>query len=630
MIRFRPRRADPPPSRRQARQEEQGLAAAMCGNMRAFLLFAIAYFVVNTLFYRVAGDPGWLPALSGATLIACGLFWVWNRRAASMTRLEITSHVLGFLFIANALLDICLAYQPVKLLFLLLLLPAFSISGARLRAALPSSLAAVAAFVWAAWRFERAHFGDYLWVAFAGVIIGAGLAGVIRMSMREAVRARTRADAHRDEALSLAAFDALTGLANRRAFLNVAEQRLSEGGRFYLGLVDLDGFKPINDIFGHAAGDRVLVEVARRLREVCGPEAVVARLGGDEFALILPDPPGGEAWRARADRISEHLARPYALDAETAHLSASLGFALHDENQPAAAPSKLLERADYALYEAKEKGRGVAVLFEPHHEALIRNAKAVEQALRGIDSEKELTLAFQPQRDVRGERTLAFEALARWRNARLGQVPPDVFIRAAERSGLITGLTPVLLKKALKAARRWPGDLRLAFNLSARDILSPAAVAKIAQVVRESGVDARRIEFEITETAMLTDFDRARANIAALRALGCRMALDDFGSGYSNFSYLNRVEVDTVKIDRSFVQALGRGEKAREIIKSMIELAQNLGMDHVIEGVETEAEMHQLRLAGARQVQGFLYGRPMDEADIAAFLRAEHDARLTG
>jgi EAL domain-containing protein (putative c-di-GMP-specific phosphodiesterase class I) len=207
-------------------------------------------------------------------------------------------------------------------------------------------------------------------------------------------------------------------------------------------------------------------------------------------------------------------------------------------------------------------------------------------------------------------------------------VAPGVFIRAAERSGMITSLTPTLLEKALNAAVSWPEQMRLAFNLSARDILSPTAARQLAAIVTASGVRPERIEFEITETAMLTDFIQARQNIALLRDLGCRIALDDFGSGYTNFSYINRVHVDTVKIDRSFVLELnaveaGRSDKARKIIKSMIELAANLGMEHVIEGVETQEELRQVRLAGGRQIQGYLFGKPMRDDDIDAFLSRE-------
>lgn len=601
---------------------ETQLAAILQTNLSRFLLFAVGFFAFNTLFYRVAGDPGYVPGLSLLTLFALGGFWAALRRQSTMLWLEITCHVCSLLMVANGLLDIVMEYRPVKLMYLLLLLPAFAISAVRLRVLLTASAAAVAGFLWAAWYFDRDSFVDCLWVAFCGLVIGVALSIVIRATMFRAVRARIAADSHRDEALSLATFDALTGLANRRAFLADVNARLTQPRPFYLGLIDLDGFKPINDIYGHAAGDRVLTEVAKRLSAACGRDAVVARLGGDEFAILLFDLTSDTQWRERADALVTELSRPYPLESETAHISASMGFTLRTTGMEVTA-SRLLERADYALYEAKESGRGIAVLFDRNHEELIRSTKAVEQALRAIDGQKELTLAFQPQRDLSQGRTVAFEALARWHSERLGQVAPDVFIRAAERSGLITSLTPILLEKALEAAANWPEHIRLAFNLSARDLLSPVAVSRIVDVVHASGVPPRRIEFEITETAMITDFAQARNGIARLSDMGCRIALDDFGSGYTNFSHINRVPVDTVKIDRSFVLELGRNDRARKIIKSMIELADNLGMAHVIEGVETEDELKQLRTAGAVHVQGYLFGKPMREDELSGFLARE-------
>ncbi len=614
---------DPPPTAESpAEKAAVGVvyALAMRASMCHFLVFASFFFLINTLFYRVPGDAGIVPLVSLATLCLCVGFWAYNRRRASQVRLEITGYIVGFSFIGNALLDIAMQYQPIKLMYLVLIVPAFAVSGVRPRVIYATCLVSIAGMLAAAWRFDPAQFANCLWVAFTALVVAIGLASGIRTAMAKAVRARIAADTNRDQALSLATFDALTGLPNRRAFLDTLDAHLERTGPFFLGLVDLDGFKPINDIYGHTSGDDVLIEVARRLADACGPKASVARLGGDEFAVILPGLYEREL-RALGDALCAALAEPYALDTETAYLSASIGFterAPEDDNA-----SRLLERADYALYEAKERGRGIAVLFDRGHEALIRSTKAVEQALRGIDGERELTLAFQPQHDVTSGRTVAFEALARWHSEKLGRVAPDVFIRAAERSGLITSLTPMLLKKALEAAQGWPADIRVAFNLSARDLLSPKGVDRLIDVVTASAVSPRRIEFEITETAMLTDFAQAQKAITRLSDMGCRIALDDFGSGYTNFSYLNRVKVHTVKIDRSFVLELSKTDRARKIIKSIIELAGNLGMEHVVEGVETAEELRELRSVGAKQVQGYFFGKPMAPDDIDAFLARE-------
>ncbi|MFT4089346.1 MAG: EAL domain-containing protein [Asticcacaulis sp.] len=607
------------------RAVEDELAVILRGNLNRFILFAIAFFTVNTVFYRVEGDPGYIPALSLFTLLVLIGFWFYNHNKASMFRLELTGYVCSLLLVFNGCLDIFLEYRPVKLMYLLLLLPALALAAVRLRVTVTCSVVTIVAFLYAAWRFDPDSFADCIWVAFCGSVVGIALSIIIRSTMLRALHAKLAADRHRDQALTLATYDSLTGLANRRAFLTQINSRLAQPDSFYLGLVDLDGFKPINDIYGHAAGDSVLSQVAQRLKQTCTEGSLIARLGGDEFAVMLMAPQDNTQLQECADKLVAALSRPYPLENETAHLSASLGFTFRAADMEVTA-SRLLERADYALYEAKERGRGIAVLFDRTHEDLIRATKEVEQALRAIDGQKELTLAFQPQYDIRAGKTVAFEALARWHSERLGVVSPDMFIRAAERSGLITGLTPILLEKALQVAKDWPEDIRLAFNLSARDILSPVAVSRIVDVVHASQVCPTRIEFEITETAMITDFTQAENGIRRLADMGCRIALDDFGSGYTNFSHINRVKVDTVKIDRSFVLELGRNDRAMKIIKSMIELADNLGMEHVVEGVETESELHQLKSAGAVNVQGYLFSRPMPEDDISAYLDKE---RLT-
>ncbi|ESQ82235.1 hypothetical protein AEAC466_17980 [Asticcacaulis sp. AC466] len=592
-------------------------AAAMRTSMCYFLVFAAFYFLINTLFYRVEGDPGFVPAVSLITLFMCVAFWAYNRQRASAVRLEITGHVVGFSFIGNALLDIFAGYQPIKLMYLVLLVPAFAVSGVRPRVVYTTSLASISGLLAAAYWLDPGQFLNCCWVSFTSLVIAVGLSRVTRSAMLRAVKAKIDSDLNRDQAMSLATYDTLTGLPNRRAFLKALDKHLSHDATFYLGLVDLDGFKPINDIYGHNAGDQVLIEVARRLSLACGEASTVARLGGDEFAVILPglDEAG---LRTLGDAICAALAEPYTLNNETAYLSASAGFTERSSGERNT--SKLLERSDYALYEAKERSRGIAVLFDRGHEELIRSTKAVEQALRGIDRERELTLAFQPQYDLNKNCIVGFEALARWHSDKLGRVAPDVFIRAAERSGLITSLTPTLLEKALRVAVTWPDNIRICFNLSARDLLSPKSVDRILEVVGASGVAAHRIELEITETAMLTDFTQALRATTRLNSIGCRIALDDFGSGYTNFSYLNRIKVDTVKIDRSFVLALGRNTHAKKIIKSMIELASNLGMEHVVEGVETNEELSEVKSVGATMIQGFIFGKPMPAEDIAAYL----------
>jgi len=443
----------------------------------------------------------------------------------------------------------------------------------------------------------------------------------IRASMVQAVRARVVAEGLRNEAQKLADCDALTGLPNRRSFFAAFAAAQTAGRGFDLLLVDLDGFKPINDIYGHSVGDALLIDVAARLREACGEAATPSRMGGDEFAILTHAPMSDDALAAFGARLCDSLRETYLLGGATANISASLGM-VH-VGDPLMSASQALERADYALYFAKQNLRGAPVVFSARHEAEMRDFNLVDQTLRASDLDSELSIVFQPQVDVTDGRTLSFEALARWNSARLGAVRPDVFIRAAERSGLITDITLRLLEKALRLAADWPGAARVSFNLSARDLRSSLSIDNIIGAVRASGVDPRRIEFEITETAMLSDFEQACEALSRLKAMGCRIAVDDFGAGYSSFSYIHRLPVDKIKIDRSFVVQLVSHPSALKIVKTIIELARNLNLDCVIEGVETEAEMSKLRQVKARYVQGYLFAKPMAATEVATWLAAE-------
>lgn len=316
----------------------------------------------------------------------------------------------------------------------------------------------------------------------------------------------------------------------------------------------------------------------------------------------------------------------YLLGDITANISASVGFVRCANDHLTA--SQWLERADYALYFAKQNLRGAPVVFTEKHETEMSDFSQVDQTLRTSDLEGELSIVFQPQVDITEHRTVSFEALARWNSAKLGNVRPDIFIKAAERSGLITQITLLLLEKALAKVRAWPADTKVSFNLSARDLRSGISITNICKAVRDSSIDPQRIEFEITETAMLTDFEQACEALVRLKAMGCRIAIDDFGSGYSSFSYIHRLPVDKIKIDRSFVVQLLQHSSALKIIKTIIDLCRNLNLECVIEGVETEAEMHKLMQVRARYIQGYLFSRPLPADQVLPWL--DNEAAQTG
>ncbi|RYB06353.1 EAL domain-containing protein [Lichenibacterium ramalinae] len=421
-----------------------------------------------------------------------------------------------------------------------------------------------------------------------------------------------------DENSRIAFLDALTGLANRRSFFRdlatLIEAAASDGRSFALGMIDLDGFKPVNDVYGHGAGDLVLVEVGRRLVEVLGPDAKLARLGGDEFAFILSGEHGPDAMAAAGRSVCDAIEAPIALPAGLARIAASVGYAVFPDM--AGTREQLIERADYALYYAKEHRRGRPVVFTADHEDAIRARSILEQELRQADLEAELTLEYQPIVDVAAGRVVAFEALARWTNPRLGRVPPGVFIVAAERIGLIGTITAILLGKAIAAMRGWPDAIGLSFNLSAHDIASPAAVARLAALIEAGGVAPERIALEITETALMHDFDAARDALLALKAIGAQISLDDFGTGYSSLGYVRRLPIDKIKVDRSFMADLLVDKASRDIVKSIVDLCRNLNLDCIIEGVETADHLSILRGLGCRSMQGYHFSPPVPASEV--------------
>ncbi len=423
-----------------------------------------------------------------------------------------------------------------------------------------------------------------------------------------------------EENRKLAHTDALTNLPNRRSFFARLREAIdgaaATGRSVTVGIIDLDGFKPVNDSFGHHVGDEVLCEVANRLDNIMEGIGSAARLGGDEFGLIIE---GERDLDMLGRAICASLQMPYALRDNTAQIGASVGFAKY----PSAATTSemLIERADYALYFAKSCHRGTAVCFAPEHEERLRSHAIIEQALRSADLESEFHLVFQPIIDVIESRVHAYEALARWNCPTLGAVPPSDFIVVAERSGLITDLTQVLLRKALAAMAAWPESVRLSFNLSAQDIASAADLFRITELMIDSGVDPSRIIFEVTETGLMHNLDDAQHSLNELKVLGVRIALDDFGTGYSSLSYVHRLPIDKLKIDRSFVRNIADDQASLKVIRALIDLSRNLGYSCVVEGVETFDQMMLLRSCGCRHMQGYLFKKPMPESEIASFHR---------
>jgi diguanylate cyclase (GGDEF)-like protein len=432
-------------------------------------------------------------------------------------------------------------------------------------------------------------------------------------SKRELLASQAVTQKLSDDNFRLANIDSLTGLPNRRSFFSslnaLAEQGSGDTADFHMGLIDLDGFKQVNDIYGHSSGDLVLREVGARLLELADPAIFFARLGGDEFGIIIQRRLSEDELDRIGQTLCERLSRPYTIGGNTAELSGTIGWA----GLPPASVSvaEIFERADAALYVGKESRRGTAVVFSAEHEHRVRRASLVAQELKAANLDAELYLEFQPIYDVGTQSVVGFEALGRWRSPKLGQVRPDEFIRIAERTDLIRVVTEVLLRKALEEAARWPAHMFLSFNLSALDISSVPRARRLLDIVQEGPTDAERVHFEVTETAVTRDFRQARASLSLIKQVGCHVSLDDFGTGYSSLSYVHRLPFDTIKIDRSFVAEVDTDIASAKIVRSVMDLCRNLGLECVVEGVETESQRDIVTALGGRVMQGYLFGKPM-------------------
>ncbi|MFM0691741.1 EAL domain-containing protein [Paraburkholderia graminis] len=448
-------------------------------------------------------------------------------------------------------------------------------------------------------------------------------AGVVH-TQRDLQASQEKTQRLSDENFRLASIDSLTDLPNRRSFFAslraLSEQALATGGGFNVGLIDLDGFKQVNDIYGHASGDLVLQEVGVRLLALAEPGIFFARLGGDEFGILAQDRQSNDALLELGQRICDALSQPYRVAGNIAELSGTIGWAAFPDAGNTV--TQVFERADAALYVGKEGRRGTAVIFSTEHETRIRRSSLVTQELRHAELESELFLEFQPISDVVTRRTIGLEALGRWHNPRLGAVKPEEFIRIAERTEIILRITEVLLHKALAEVPHWPAELYLSFNLSAIDISTSARARRLIDIVSASGVPPHRVSFEITETAVTRDFEQARSALTMIKQAGCRVSLDDFGTGYSSLSYVHRLPFDSIKIDRSFMTDVDSNSASKKIVKSVLDLCKNLGLECVVEGLETSSQAEVVKALGARAVQGYLFSPPMRSGAVSGYLQS--------
>ena len=433
----------------------------------------------------------------------------------------------------------------------------------------------------------------------------------------------------------LAYYDELTGLPNRSAFHQALDRALRgarrEGSSLAVMLLDLDGFKAVNDSLGHAVGDQLLVEVARRLEactrlsdRVVRCEGEVSRLGGDEFTILLQRVHGQRGASLVAERLLTSLRNPFHVGGHEVFITASVGLVLGPE--PAASIDDMLRSADLAMYRAKASGKNQYRFFEQSMNEEVQRRNQIASELRSAIDARQFELHYQPIVDARSGAIAGAEALLRWNHPERGRLLPGAFIEVAEDTGMIVPIGAWILDEALGQLAGWlatgvdPG--RLSINVAAAQLRGGGLAEQVADAIERLGLPPERIDLEITESAMLADEIEAERCLRALRELGVRIALDDFGTGYSSLSYVKRFPVDTLKVDRSFTRGLDREEDARGIAAAIVAMGRHLGLRTVGEGVERRSEAQWLRDAGCDELQGFLFAPAVPSEDFFALLQA--------
>jgi diguanylate cyclase (GGDEF)-like protein len=436
-----------------------------------------------------------------------------------------------------------------------------------------------------------------------------------------------------DQLIREAFRDSLTGLPNRALFMDRLAHALTRaersGGNLAVLFLDLDRFKILNETLGHEVGDRLLLEVGHRIAACLRPEDTVARLGGDEFGLLLEEAADLSAATALAERVSAEIQRPFVVEGRDVLISASIGVALTGGGSMQ--PDEVLHNADLAMYQAKAEGRARYELYQPDLSVSTRERLDLQSDLRTAGARQELSLRYQPVVTLSSIHAVEVEALIRWDHRRRGALLPADFIALSEETGLIVPMGQWVLREACRQARAWQTDGRgaapliVGVNLSASQFERDALPAEIAVVLRETGLEAAHLQLEVSEAVLMRDDPRMLDRLEALKKIGVRLAIDDFGTGYASLSYLKRLPVDCLKIDRSLIKGLGHETEDTAIIRAVVTLAQSLGIMVTAEGVETAEQLFQLRAVGCDRGQGYYFARPVS-ADRVPDLLASLDA----
>ena len=428
------------------------------------------------------------------------------------------------------------------------------------------------------------------------------------------------------EMRTFATTDPVTSLANRAGLDDWLAGNFNQADppQFVLFWFDLDRFKEVNDTLGHPIGDRVLVEVANRLRAVCDPDMMISRFGGDEFVVAAP-----HMSRVAADSfgrlILTVLSQPFQIDGHNIAISASLGIALYPEDGQSA--SVIMQQADMALYASKMGGRSQQNFFDPAMDRELHRRRELEAELRGAIRGGQLQLHYQPIVDLETGRIDAFEALVRWQHPERGMLSPDEFIAIAEATGLIITMGNWIVLEACRTAMQWPDDIKVAVNVSPVQMQAPGAALGFLNALKVSGLPASRLELEITENVFAAKTEHVVEFVRLIRDAGIGLTLDDFGTGYSSLSYIREFDFSKIKVDRSFVSGLEDGDRASAVVAAVTFLADRLGMPVVAEGIETLTAAARVRQLGCTHGQGFLYSRGIPASELPALLNQPAAAR---
>lgn len=461
--------------------------------------------------------------------------------------------------------------------------------------------------------------GTWRWVLSRGMALRDAAGKPLRMAGSvEEVTSRKRVE---EQLMQGALYDGLTGFPNRALLLDRARRALvrsrKSAGAHYVGvlLLDIDRFKLVNDSLGHEAGDELVVAIGQAIEECLHTRDTVARLGGDEFAILMEGYQDLSVFTRMAETVLARVAQPVRLRGQELYVTVSAGIAISERAQDQ--PEDLLRDAEAAMYKAKSQGKGRHMVYNPGmHEYAVAHLE-MESSLRRAVEREEFLVYYQPILELEGGRLAGFEALVRWKHPDKGIVSPAVFIPLAEESGLIVDLGRMVLRDSCRQVARWrkefPASLDtwISVNLSVKQFALPDIVEQVRSVLFESGLPGECLKLEITESVIMDNSTDASQKVLGLKDLGIRLSIDDFGTGYSSLSYLHQFPFDALKIDRSFVMRLGDAPERAAIVRTIIQLAQNLGMETVAEGVETRFQLGGLRSMGCRYGQGFLFGKPV-------------------